>query len=225
MAENEALLYIDGKVSPAVLAGLLGVNVSLIYQDHQKGLFGSVEFIDMTYREAIQVYRKNLVKSVELKLAKEETERQLKIKKLEEDRIFKEKKMKNNVSSSFSAGDDSMHPLMAKKLTQDIKLNRVKEVQAWLKVAEEKKQFLNATELFNLVEPFMHIIKNVLISISTDYPETQPKIDSCMNNLFSFGEKLLEQINSDEEVFVDEMLEKDIDDSLIELSFVPESRE
>ncbi|MCK9622608.1 MAG: hypothetical protein M0R47_18990 [Methylobacter sp.] len=225
--QPEALLYIDGKVEPAKLAALLGVNISLIYQEKQQGLFGEKEFIDMTYREAIQVYRNRLKKSVELKVAKEETERQIKLKKIEEDRIFKEKKAKNNMSGGLINldGEDTMHPLMKKKMIQEIKLSRVKEVQSWMKVAEEKKQFLNAAELTNLLEPFMHVIKNVLISISTDYPQTQEKIDSCMNNLYGFGEKLLQQVNEDEAMFVEEMLDKDIDDEILELSFVPSERE
>jgi hypothetical protein len=225
--QPEALLYIDGKVEPAKLAALLGVNISLIYQEKQQGLFGEKEFIDMTYREAIQVYRNRLKKSVELKVAKEETERQIKLKKIEEDRIFKEKKAKNNMSGGLINldGEDTMHPLMKKKMIQEIKLSRVKEVQSWMKVAEEKKQFLNASELTNLLEPFMHVIKNVLISISTDYPQTQEKIDSCMNNLYGFGEKLLQQVNEDEAMFVEEMLDKDIDDEILELSFVPSERE
>jgi hypothetical protein len=71
----------------------------------------------------------------------------------------------------------------------------------------------------------MHVIKNVLISISTDFPETQSKIEVCMNNLYAFGEKLLDQVDLDEEVFVDEMLAKDIDDAILELNFIPEERE
>ena len=226
MSEPQSLLYIDGKVEPVKLAALLGVNISLIYQDHQKGLFGPTPFIDMTYQEAIQTYRKNLVKSVELKLAKEETDRQIKLKKIEEDRIFKEKKAKNSFSATLIGdGEDTIHPLMKKKITQDIKLNRVKEVQSWLKIAEEKKQFLSANELITLLEPFIHVIKNVLISISTDYPETQEKIDTCMKNLYDFGEKLISQAGEDDNIFVDEMLEKDIDDELLELHFIPHERE
>jgi hypothetical protein len=46
-----------------------------------------------------------------------------------------------------------------------------------------------------------------------------------MNNLYAFGEKLLDQVDLDEEVFVDEMLAKDIDDAILELNFIPEERE
>jgi|LakMenE18May11ns_1017448.scaffolds.fasta_scaffold9932123_2 hypothetical protein len=227
MADLEELLYLDGQVEPAKLCALFGVSVNAIYQEKQQGLFGTKEFPEMTYREAIKTYRENLKRSIEVKLAKEETERQLKLKKIEEDRIFKEKKAKNNLSSGLIGmeGEDTMHPLMKKKLIQEIKLGRVKEVQAWLNIAEEKKVFLNEKELTNLLEPFMHVIKNVLISISTDFPETQSKIEVCMNNLYAFGEKLLDQVDLDEEVFVDEMLAKDIDDAILELNFIPEERE
>lgn len=227
MNEQEALLYVDGKVEPAKLCALLGVSVNAIYQDKQKGLFGNKEFPDMTYREAIQNLRQNLVKSVELKVAKEETERQIKLKKLEEHTQFKLKKssVSNAGVGSILDGEDTMHPLMKKKLIQDIKSSRVKEVQTWLKIAEDKRQFLNAEELVQLLEPFIHVIKNVLISISTDYPETQDKIESCMGSLYSFGEKLLKQVEMDDEVFVEEMLEKDIDDELLELQFIPSDRD
>lgn len=226
MSEPQSLLYIDGKVEPIKLANLLGVNISLIYQEHQKGLFGPKPFIDMTYIEAIQTYRKNLVKSVELKIEKEVTEREIKLKKIEEDRIFKEKKAKNTfAAASFAEGDDTMHPLMKKKMIQEIKLSRVKEVQSWLRIAEDKKEFISAAELTVLLEPFIHVIKNVLISISTDFPETQNSIDTCMKNLYDFGEKILQQAKEDDSIFVDEMLEKTIDDELLELHFIPNTRE
>ena len=220
--EPVEMIYLDGKVEPAKLAGILGINVSLVYQNHQAGLYGTKPLIEQTYKEALRNLRSNLVKSVELKVAKEETERQVKLKKIEEDRIYKQTKAKSSGIASLMDAEDTMHPLMKKKLEQDIKLNRVKEVQAWIKVAEEKKQFLNAHELSLLIEPFVHTIKNILVSISTDFPETARQIESCMNNLYNLGEKIINYTDKDDEMFVDEMLAKDLEEELLELAFIPE---
>lgn len=255
MENNEELveyIYLDARVEPLKLAGILGINVSLVYQNHQAGLFGPKPLIEQTYKEAIQNLRKGLVSSVELKIAKEETERQIKLKKIEEERIFKENKLKEQLRlneikhketlalqeerrkereerkasappppPAFEDGDN-MHPLMKKKITQEIKLNRVREVQSWIKVAEEKKAFLNSQELTNLLEPFIQVIKNGLIAISTDFPETNKQIESCMQNLYNFGQKIVEITNKEDEQFLHEMMEKDIDEDLIELAFIPE---
>ena len=90
---------------------------------------------------------------------------------------------------NFGDFEDTMHPLMKKKLEQEIKLSKVKEVQAWLKVADEKKYFLYGAELTALLEPFLHVIKNILISISTEYPETEEKINNCMNSLHDLSQQ------------------------------------
>lgn len=251
MAEEESILFVDGKVEPAKLAALLQVNVSLLYQEKQSGRFGTKEFTEMTYREALSVYRKNLVHAVEVKLEKEKNEQLLREKKLEEELAIKRQKaeakaaldseaeqrrqeradrkaqramssMKPDFSEDF---EDTMHPLVKKKLEQEIKLSKVKEVQAWLKVAEEKRYFLYGTELTTLLEPFLHVIKNILISLSTEFPETEEKINNCMNSLHDFGERLVESAEVDETHFVDEMLSKDVDDLFIEMSFMQKMQE
>ena len=241
MTDIESILYIDGIVEPAKLASLLGVNVSLIYQDKQKGLYGTKEFTEMTYKEAIQTYRRNLVHSIELKVEKEITEREVKLRKIADETELKrakfdarhaleiekearkEEKTSKRKPLDFSEGldfEDSMHPLVKKKLEHDIKLVKVREVQAWLKVAIEKREFLHGPELAALLEPFLHVIKNILISIATEFPETEDKIAACMNSLYSFGNRLLEQTEEDENHFMDEMLEKELDDMFLELNFM-----
>ena len=218
MANDSDILFIEGKVEPAKLAGLFGINVSALYQDHQKGLFGPKPLIEQTYKEVLYNYRQGMIRSVELKLLKEQNEQALRLKKVEEKAATK----KAQIASVSLEVEDTMHPLMKQKLTQEIKLNRVKEVQHWLKVAQEKNQMLNSNELAYLLSPFIQTIKSVLVSISADFPETSQRIENAMNNLAAFGEKIVQMTDKDDELFIEEMLEKDIEESIVELAFLPE---
>lgn len=215
-----SIIDIDSNVSPAILAGILGINVSLLYQESQKGRLPPV-LIESTYRECIQMYVTHFKKNNEVKLEKEKNERELKERKLQLDIEFKERQLaskKKGFSGDIGEGDP-LHPLVAAKLKQDIRLGIAREAQLWLKVAVERQDYISVKELYVLVEPFLQSIKAILVSLANDYPDAQEAIDESMENLYNLGMKLLEQSGMDKDEFVNRMLEKDLDIDTIELEF------
>lgn len=221
----DSIVNMDSPLSPTVFAGMLGVAKGRLYQEHEEGLFGPKPLVDMTYREALHIYRENLRKSIEVKLEKERNEQALRLAKLETEKAFKLEKAAlrvkaNTYNSEGEDVEDTMHPLMAKKLTQTIRTERAKEVQAWLKVAQDRDTILLPDKVAPLIEPIILAIKNVLIAVSTDYPETREYIDKAMGNLYELGEAMITAANKDKELFITEMLSKDLDDHMMELGFI-----
>jgi hypothetical protein len=207
------------KVSPVKLAAIFGVNVSLLYQDHQKGKFGPKALVEQTYIEAIQNYRTALVKGETLKREKMERELELQKEKIEQQKQLKERKLQGTDTENNLLG------LQELQIKQRIKTDRVKEIETWLKIAQTRGELLISYELQKLYEPFLLLIKNGLISITMDFPETRTKIDEILNGWAAFGKRLLEQTEIDNKDFVEEMSNKNVEDKLIELQFLPESRD
>lgn len=220
LSSLSSIVDLDSKVSPSILAEILGVNVQVLYSDARKGRLPSV-LIEATYRECIQMYVAHYKKNVDLKLEQEKNERELREKKLQLDIEFKEKQIasKKKGFSGDTGEADPLHPLVAAKMKQDIRLGIAREAQLWLKVAVERQEYISVRELYTLTEPFVQAIKTVLVSLSTEYPEAQESIDDSMESLYNLGMKLLEQANMDKDEFVNRMLEKDIDIDAIELEF------
>ncbi|MBM3204114.1 hypothetical protein FJZ55_09455, partial [Candidatus Woesearchaeota archaeon] len=220
LSSLSSIVDLDAKVSPSILAEILGVNVQVLYSDARKGRLPSV-LIEATYRECIQMYVAHYKKNVDLKLEQEKNERELREKKLQLDIEFKEKQIasKKKGFSGDTGEADPLHPLVAAKMKQDIRLGIAREAQLWLKVAIERQEYISVRELYALTEPFVQAIKTVLVSLSTEYPEAQESIDDSMESLYNLGMKLLEQANMDKDEFVNRMLEKDIDIDTIELEF------
>lgn len=217
---NSLIVDLHDKVSPAILSAILGINVSLLYQESQKGRLPPI-LIESTYLECIQQYNTWFKKSVDVKLEKEKNERELRELKLQEDIKFKEQKIKAKRNSFTDAGEsDPLHPLVEAKMKQDIRLGIAREAQIWLKVAIERQEYIACRELFNLTEPFIQAIKTVLVNLSNEHPETQEVVDDGMESLYNLGRKLIEQSNVDKDEFVTKMLEKEIDIDSIEAEFV-----
>jgi len=220
LSSLSSIVDLDAKVSPSILAEILGVNVQILYSDARKGRLPSV-LIEASYRECIQMYVAHYKKNVDLKLEQEKNERELREKKLQLDIEFKEKQIasKKKGFSGDTGEADPLHPLVAAKMKQDIRLGIAREAQLWLKVAVERQEYISVRELYTLTEPFVQAIKTVLVSLSTEYPEAQESIDDSMESLYNLGMKLLEQASMDKDEFVNRMLEKDIDIDTIELEF------
>ena len=218
---TNATINLDQLVSPAILAGVLGINVSLLYQNYQAGIF-TKDLTLHTYREAIQTYIAYYKKSAESKLKKAEAEAELKKLKLQEELDLREQRRKikaeedSRKSKRSFSGDDSeeggMHPLMAAKLTQGIKLDRVREEQLWLKIAIDRKDYLDVNELVDLAEPFLMTLRNILIDVARTDPELEKKIDQAMETIYGLGITLVEQADIDSKNFVQTMLERGIDE-------------
>jgi len=234
---NSLIVNLDEKVSPIVLASILGMNISLVYQESQAGRLPLV-ITEATYKECIQMYITHFKKSVDLKLAKEQNEQELRKAKLAEDTRLKEEKLKikeeldrakaGSKRSFSSVGDEpneGMPPLMAAKMKQDIRLGIAKEAQLWLKIAIERGEYISVNELYELTEPFLQAIKNVLVSLSSDIPEVQEAVDQGMETLYNLGVKLIENAENDGEQFVQMMLDRELELSDIEISFTSAEQE
>lgn len=215
---EDSLIFLDGEVSPIVLASILGFNISYLYQEAQKGAFpvagniASLEkktaFAGISYRQALRHYIDYHRKGAEAKIAKVEADRLLKEEKLRLDNEFKKKKAFQGVSSDESEG---IHPLTAMKLKQDIRLARAKEEQLLQKNAIERGEFIQGEELIALLQPFLITIRSELMSIVADFPETQDKIDKSMESLYKIGTMLIEQAESDQLHIVAELMDREID--------------
>ena len=238
---NVPIINMDAKVSPIVLASILGVNISLVYQEAQAGRL-PLNLTEATYKECIQMYIAHFKKGADLKLAKEANEQELRKAKLAEDIKLKEEKFRfkeeqdrlkaeSKGRRSFSSvgegddGNDGMPPLVAAKMKQDIRLGIAKEAQLWLRIAIERQEYLSVEEVFKLTEPFLQAIKNILVSLASDIPEVQSSIDEGMETLYNLGIKLVENADVDGDKFVERMLEKELDLTDIEINFTSDNRD
>jgi len=220
LSSLDSIIDMDGKVSPIVLAGILGLNVSVLYSEAAKGRLPSV-LIESTYRECIQMYVKHFKKVQDVKLEQERNERELKELKLQKDIEFKQAQIdaKRKGFTGDSGESDPLHPLVAAKMKQEIRLGIAKEAQLYQKLAIEKEEYINISELYKLVEPLLQIIKTSLTDISDTFPETSETIDENLETLKNFGQKLVEQAKEDKQGYIDYILAKDIDVEEIEVGF------
>lgn len=216
------IVDIDGKVSPAVLSGILGINVSLCYSEAQKGRLPPV-LIESTYRECIQTYINHFKKAVDLKLQREANDFEIKKQKLELQSQAKKEKIEagdgasKRYQSRYAMEDGDMHPLIESKLKQEIRLNIAKESAIWMKLATERKEYISFTELYSLAEVFIIAIRGVLIDISEDIPEAKERIAEAMEELYNLGEAITQIADLDEVNFSQYMLDKELDLDAIKL--------
>jgi len=230
---TDSIINLDGKVSPAILSSILGINVSLVYQECQKGRLPS-PIVEHTYREAIQAYINHFKKAQDLKIEKERNETRLKEIKLEKDLEFKDRKLRAKLeaeekarqekgkSRDFSQDDDGMPPLMAAKTRQDIRLGRAREQQLWIKASIERGEYLNILELKELVEPLIMTIRQSLLSIALENDIVQKQVDQIMENLYQLGVTMVEQAEIDSDRFISTVMEQEIDISEIDIDSLPE---
>lgn len=203
------IINIEAKVIPTVMADLLGISRAAIYNDAAAGKFGSKQITEQTYKEAIRNLRGYLLKNNEYKMEKIKMEKEVQMAK---------------IAAKGAKIDDDGNPdagLIERQIIQRIRADRANEVKVWLLIAEKRRKLLLADELYKLYEPFIHLIKNAIIAISLDYPETRHKTDDLLNTLADFGRTLYDQAEEDTEQFVEAMLAKDINDNLLELAFIP----
>lgn len=225
---SQSIINVDDIVSPAILAGLVNRNVSYLYQLVQSGRLPVLT--QSTYREVIHAYIDDLTKGVEAKLEKAKLEQEAKLVKLEADKQIKlekarlaeetaaklaqareDKKTKSRLSFE-SDGDDSIHPLMAAKLKQNIKTERAREEQIIQKNAIERREYIDASELLELTEDFIMAISNNLDYIANTWPETQKKIDESKEELQQLGITMLAEADLDSKSYVQAMLDREFDE-------------
>ena len=217
---SSSIINLDARVSPAILAGIFGCNVSLIYQDVQAGKY-SKPITDYTYREAIQATRKYLIKNEGVKIEKLRLANELAIAKLEETSKTKRAKAASRVDGYASEEETSMPPLMAAKYKQDIRVNIARESHLWIKASIERGEYISLPILVELAEPFIMAIRQSLLTIGMESDETEKQVDMAMTNLYSLGVKLVEDAKYDANNFIDTILTKDIVPEEIELDNEP----
>lgn len=224
---NSLIVDLHAKVSPAKLAAILGVNVSLVYQEAQKGRLPT-EVTESTYLECLHMYLSHFKKKQDVLVERERLASELKEKKLAEDRRLKEEKLRlkeeedkrTRLSKEDKYGEDGMPPLLAAKYKQDIRLNIAKEAQLWLKIAIERQEYVSVKELLDICEPFIATIKIALNSIAEDIPESKKRINQGLEALYNLGLTMIDKTNLDKDSFVKAMLEKEIDLDSLEIEFV-----
>lgn len=232
---NSLIVNLDAKVSPIILASILGVNISLIYQESSCGRL-PLNITEATYKECIQMYITHFKKNADLKLTKEANEQELRRAKLAEDTRIKEEKIRlkeeqdrakaesktRRTFSSLEDGEegsnDGMPPLVAAKMKQDIRLGIAKELQLYQRIAIEREEFISIEELTPLIEPYLQAIKNNLIDLAINSPEIQEKIEQNLENLYNLGMAMLDKAKIDSDSYVERILNKPLDITEIELS-------
>jgi hypothetical protein len=211
MLETEnSIVNLDTNVSPMVLAGILGVNVSLLYQNMQAGIFIK-DLTLYTYREAIQTYITYYKKATELKKLKAQQEKEALEEKLETAKKLREaREREQDKGSKYGDFDDEMTKLTMAKLSQGIKLDRVREEQLWLKIAIDRKDYIDISEIVELAEPFLLSIRNILINIAATTPELEKQIDQAMETIYNLGITLVDEAEEDSKRFVQDMLAREV---------------
>jgi hypothetical protein len=223
---NPQIIGLQDKVSPIILASIFGCNISLIYQEQQAGRLPA-NLLESTYIEAIQHYIRYFKKATELKILKETNEQELRLQKLKQDKQIQEEKLATKLEQekllaekkaerrrpTFSGeeGEDSIHPLVAAKMKQNIKTEIAREEQIWQKIAIERKDYISSEEMVELCEPFIMSIRDIFLSIGQMSPELEKKVDESMENLFNLGTQLIVDAELDSKEFVKSMLAKEIE--------------
>ena len=190
-------INLSDQVKPDVLARLINRNVSLVYQWCTAGRLPDIRLGKYSYIECIDQLTTSLLKNEEVKLFKAQEEI-----KAKEDR----KTRKFNFSDSEGL-EDTMHPLMAAKLEQSVRTEHAREVELWQKIAIKNSEYVNFTDKLELVQPFIHQIRDLLLGIALDFPEAQETIDEGMENLYNMGLRMVEEAKVDREAYIQAMLD------------------
>jgi hypothetical protein len=206
----DSVIFLDGEVSPAILASVFGYNVSYLYQEAQKGSFptNGSSFKDVTYRQALKFHNDYYRKAQELKAIKLQNDQALKEQKLRDDLELKKRKV---AAFSAESGDDTMHPLMAMKLKQDVRLNRAREEQLLQKTAIERGEFISLEQQAELIEPMVIQLRGSLLSLADISEEHEKLVDTIMEDIYNLAVKLTESAIDDAKDYVQELMNREIE--------------
>ena len=207
-----AIINIDDKVSPAMLARLLNRNVSMLYQWSQLGKLPDIRNNSYSYAECIDFLVSSLILAEEAK----------KLKVTEEIRLREEKAQKRDnarrgkfTGEEGSEYEDSIHPLVAAKMIQSTKTERAREYDLWQKISIKRGEYVAFGDKLELVEGMVISIKDTLAHIANYFPETQEHIDGAMAELYSLGLVLCEEADIDIEEFVQNMIDRPIEQEIV----------
>ena len=180
---NITFINPDETIAPAILAGLVGRNVSQIYQWAQNGRLPDIKNGTFSYRQCLDHLVTSLVR-------------------MEEAKALKDK-------ARFDG--EGLHPLVEEKLKQNIKTERAREADLWQKIAIKRNEFVSFDKKLDLVEGFILSIRDTLLSIANNNPALQGQIDAAMEELYQAGKVLVEEADIDANEFIDTMLAKEVE--------------
>lgn len=186
-------LDLEQKVEPAKLAGILGCNVSWLYQCSQTNKVPG-EVKNYSYLEWIRKYIDYYKNNTEAKVTKYKLEQEEKAKRF----------------TNKDGENEGMPPLVAAKIKQEIRLNLAKEAQIWQKNAIERWDYISIAEMTELVEPFIMTIRTNLLEIALQSEETEKKVDEIMDTLYILGTRLVEKAEKEQKEIVEKILAKEL---------------
>lgn len=186
-------LDLEQKVEPAKLAGILGCNVSWLYQCSQTNKVPG-EVKDHSYLSWIRKYIDYYKNNTEAKVTKYKLEQEEKAKRF----------------TNKDGENEGMPPLVAAKIKQEIRLNLAKEAQIWQKNAIERWDYISIAEMTELVEPFIMTIRTNLLEIALQSEEVEKKVDEIMDTLYILGIRLVEKAEKEQKEIVEKILAKEL---------------
>ena len=194
-------LDLEQKVEPAKLAGILGCNVSWLYQCSQTNKVPG-EVKNYSYLSWIRKYIDYYKNNTEAKVTKYKLEQEEKAKRF----------------TNKDGENEGMPPLMAAKIKQEIRLNSAKEAQIWQKSAIERGEYISIAEMTELVEPFIMTIRTNLLELALQSEEAEKKVDDIMDTLYNLGIRLVERAEQEQKEIVQTILDREFNHEDISLS-------
>lgn len=112
--------------------------------------------------------------------------------------------------ASYDEDGPILHPIVEAQMIQKIRVDKARERQLHLANKQTQKDFLNKQELLQLITPIFSNIANMLKQSADEAPALAPVVDKCFASLFNLGNKLLKTCDEDEEMFIEELMEANI---------------
>lgn len=161
-------INLEDQVSPAILAGILGISVPMIYQGRQEGKLPADT--RASYRTCIQHY------------------------------IQWHKKRSNAKASN----------MLEKKVIQEIRNLVAKEEMQWLEIKKTRNELVEKAEFAEIIQPIFQLVRQGLVNLSREMPETTEKVDSILRTWATLGDRLVAEAQIDADRFVHDQLVKEV---------------
>lgn len=129
--------------------------------------------------------------------------------------IAEKESTKRNSSNAYS--DEDMLRVAKAEKVQKIRLDKAREQEIHIKNLASRNDLVDKSELFELFQPLIGNIANILRSAADENPAMQETVDKCFHNLYNVGTKICEQAKIDKTNYVKYMLETPVDlDSIVD---------
>lgn len=114
-------------------------------------------------------------------------------------------------------------PAAEEKIIAETKVLNLREDMMIIELANMKKQYLNAEELYTLFLPLFQLMHSSFSSIAKKFPEATEEVDSTLKSLETLGDEFLLRASALETKFKDDLKSNNIS-SLEELDEFIEAR-